>query len=249
MSTDPSTPLASAVRRRILGHLEQVAESAPPGTTIGRSASELAAYLQLHVTTVRFHLDQLVAGGFLVASFERASKVGRPRKLYAVPRDAVGRPDVQRHYEVLAGLMAHSWPTDGGPTITPQEAGRRWAAGRADPALAQHEAAATPGRWLAKVGTMVDQLEHWGYTPELSTSDSGRSVTITLHNCPFLALAKVRPDVVCGIHEGLITGAMAHVGETDVSIEVRPFVGPTRCLVKVTTPTHFTPSLSEGALA
>lgn len=241
--------LSSQVRRRILEHLTIVGESAakpaggsgPRTSTAGRSAAELAAYLGLHVTTVRFHLDQLVAGGFLVTAFERSTRVGRPRKLYAAPPPvaAQSRQDLSRHFEVLAGLLATSWPTDGRAPATPHEAGQRWAMEHADPSTASTEAAKTPGRWLAKVGDMVDQLDEWGYTPALSTSHGGRTVTIELHNCPFLALARVRPDVVCGVHHGLITGSLTHVGETDVAIDVRPFVGPTRCLVKVTTATEF----------
>ena len=247
MSPEQIPVLSSDVRRRILEHLNVVAGQAPPGAPTGRSAADLAAYLGLHVTTVRFHLDQLVSGGYLVTAFERTPRVGRPRKLYAAPHlDPDAETETQRHYQVLAGLLAQSWPVDGGDQVTPEEAGRRWASGHADPSRASTEAAVTPGRWLAKVGDMVDQLEHWGYTPELSTSAGGRAVTITLSNCPFLALARVRPDVVCGVHHGLITGVLDHVGEHDVAIEVRPFVGPTRCLVKVTTETPFTTAAPEG---
>ena len=254
----PAAVLSSQVRRRILEHLTIVGENAPKPTSgssprtasAGRSAAELAAYLGLHVTTVRFHLDQLVAGGFLVTAFERSTRVGRPRKLYAAPPPlpAESHQDLSRHFEVLAGLLATSWPTDGRAPATPQEAGRRWATDHADPATATTESAKTPGRWLAKVGDMVDQLDEWGYTPALSTSHGGRTVTIELHNCPFLALARIRPDVVCGVHHGLITGALAHVGETDVAIDVRPFVGPTRCLVKVTTATEFAPPTTTAPI-
>lgn len=251
----PSHVLSSHVRRRILEHLNVVSETAArPGRpggrsgSPGRSAAELAAYLGLHVTTMRFHLDQLVASGFLVAAFERTTRVGRPRKLYAVaPTQGEPQHDLSRHFEILAGLLATSWPADGGPRITPEAAGRQWALDHADPETHTTDAATTPGRWLAKVGGMVDQLDEWGYTPALSTSHGGRTVSIELHNCPFLALARVRPDVVCGVHHGLITGAMEHVGETDVSIDVRPFVGPTRCLVKVTTATEFPASGSSNA--
>ena len=247
MSPEQIPVLSSDVRRRILEHLNVVADHAAPGTPVGRSAAELAAHFGLHVTTVRFHLDQLVTGGYLVTAFERTPRVGRPRKLYAAPRlDAGTEAETQKHYQVLAGLLAQSWPADAGEQVTPEEAGRRWAADHADPTRACADAATTAGRWLAKVGDMVDQLEHWGYTPELSTSVGGRTVTIALHNCPFLALARVRPDVVCGVHHGLITGALDHVGEHAVQIEVRPFVGPTRCLVKVTTETPFTPPALEG---
>jgi len=244
--------LASGVRRRIVEHLNVVADTARPGAQRGRSAAELAAYLDLHVTTVRFHLDQLVAGGYLVTAFERSTKVGRPRKLYAAPAvDESDAAEAQRHFQVLAALLAQNWPTGEAEAISAEEAGRRWAMAHADPDRAGQPPAATAGRWLAKVGDMVDQLEHWGYTPELSTSHGGRTVTIALHNCPFLALARQRPDVVCGVHHGLIHGALEHIGERDVAIDVRPFVGPTRCLVKVSTSTPFTTNstASEGAPA
>ena len=251
MSPEHLPVLSSDVRRRILDHLNVVADRAAPGESMGRSAADLAEFLGLHVTTVRFHLDQLVAAGFLVTAFERTPRVGRPRKLYAAPLlDAGAEAETQRHHQVLAALLAQSWPADGSEPLSPEEAGRRWAAEHADPERAATPPATTPGRWLAKVGDMVDQLEHWGYTPELATSNGGRTVTIALHNCPFLALARVRPDVVCGVHQGLIVGALGSVGERDVHIEVRPFVEPTRCLVKVSTDTPFitTTSALEGEI-
>lgn len=243
-----TTALASPVRRQIVEYLNGLATQGGPRDSVGRSAAELAAYLGLHVTTVRFHLDQLVTAGLLSTAFEQPSKAGRPRKLYAAPDAGLrGHAEGERHFAVLAGLLAESWPADGSTPPSPQQAGHRWALSHADPATASDEVATTPGRWLAKVGEMVDQLDQWGYTPQLSTSHGGRTVTIQLHNCPFLALARTRPDVVCGVHHGLITGALSHVGEHAVDIEVKPFVGPTRCLVKVTTATPFT--TSEGAPA
>lgn len=243
-----ASALASPVRRRIVEHLNLVAQRAAPGAPVGRSAAQLAAYLDLHVTTVRFHVEQLVEAGLLTTAFEQPHRAGRPRKLYAAPDAGLrGGADSERHFAILAGLLAQSWPTDGTHPPSPREAGRRWAADHADPATATDERATTPGKWLAKVGDMVDQLSSWGYTPQLSTSHGGRTVSVELHNCPFLALARTRPDVVCDVHHGLITGALAHVGEHDVDVDVRPFVGPTRCLVKLTTGTPFTTSAgTEG---
>ena len=80
------------------------------------------------MTTVRFHLDQLVAVCFLVTTFERNALVGRPRKWYAAaPVPGEDRPDLDRHFEILAGLLATSWPAEGRPQLTPYEAGSRWA--------------------------------------------------------------------------------------------------------------------------
>lgn len=36
---------------------------------------------------------------------------------------------------------------------------------------------------------MLDVLHVWGYTPEMSTSDGGRTARLVLKDCPFLALA------------------------------------------------------------
>lgn len=78
MSPEHLPVLSSDVRRRILDHLNVVADRAAPGESMGRSAADLAEFLGLHVTTVRFHLDQLVTAGFLVTAFERTPRVGRP---------------------------------------------------------------------------------------------------------------------------------------------------------------------------
>ncbi len=240
--------LASSVRRRIVAHLAEVPGETPERP--GRSAAELAAYLRLHVTTVRFHLDQLVRSGHLQTSWERLPRAGRPRKLYAAATPPDQLPDADAHFQVLAELLALNWPGPDSPGSTPEEAGRRWALEHADPRTAGSEPASTPGRWLSKVGDMVDLLEQWGYTPELQTSKGGRTVTVHLDGCPFLALARIRPDVVCAVHRGLITGALEHAGEPAPRIELQPFVSPTQCLARVTTAATFAslPS-TEGALA
>jgi predicted ArsR family transcriptional regulator len=110
------------------------------------------------------------------------------------------------------------------------------------------EAAKTPGRWLGKVGRTVDMLGRWGYTPELRTLDQGRTVELTLVDCPFLALAQTKPELVCGVHRGLLRGAMDAVGEGDTEVALRPFVGPGRCLATITTHADFGVNTQEERL-
>lgn len=232
--------LASPVRRRILDTLANKGVSEPD--SVGLSAAELAQHVDLHVTTVRFHLDQLVAAGLVVASFQRHGGAGRPRKLYAAAPGSLG--DIHLVGEVdslrlLSGLLAGALADSReGPAPMPMEAGRRWALEHvpADPASALAD---TPGRWLSKVGRMLDVLHDWGYTPELSTTDGGRTAKLVLRDCPFLALATANPAVVCGIHRGLIAGSMEQFGETDTHVGLEPFVGPTTCVAHVTTRTPF----------
>ena len=73
MSIAPVTPavrvLASPVRRDIMDTLANLPLSPSPGQPWtrrgGLTAAALASRLGLHVTTIRFHVDQLVRAGLL----------------------------------------------------------------------------------------------------------------------------------------------------------------------------------------
>lgn len=224
--------LMSPVRRAIVDvlarHVPEV--DAPRGMT----AAQLAQALELHVTTVRFHLDQLVSAGILEAGFSRAFGVGRPRKLYSV---AAGSFDDSRDHDSLRLLTQLLADAFGNGALTPAEAGEAWA--REHVRRVEEPPASTPGEWLGKVGRMVDVLQEWGYTPELSTTDGGRTARVDLHHCPFLELAETNPAVVCGVHRGLIRGALQQLGEDDAQVSLEPFVGPRLCQAHVTTRTPF----------
>lgn len=239
----PAAVLASPVRRRLLDTLAHATATSHDLTTpVGLTAAELAEHVGLHVTTVRFHLDQLVAAGLVEASFHRSGSAGRPRKIYAPVQGSLAEVDVAGEADalrLLSSLLAGAFAdSSGGATPTPLEAGRRWAVEHvpADPASTP---ARTPGEWLSKVGRMLDVLHEWGYTPEMSTSDGGRTARLVLKDCPFLALAVDNPAVVCGIHRGLITGSMEQFGEPDTEIGLEPFVGPATCVAHVSTRTPF----------
>ena len=238
----PIALLASPVRRAIVDALADLRRDPevqdPWPDEPGLTAAQLAELLELHVTTVRFHLDRLVAAGMLRSRFDRQG-VGRPRKVYAVEPGALDQRSPGRGYRLLAGLLAHHLvPPPGKPAPTPYQAGRSWADEHVKPPE-DATPAQTPGAWLGKVGRMVDVLTDWGYTPRVSTSGQGRTVEVTLVDCPVLDLAREQPAVVCGVHRGLIAGTMSRLGEDDVSVGLVPFVDPDTCLAQVTTHTPF----------
>lgn len=234
--------LRSAVRRDIV---DTLANLEPAVREDGLTAKELGELVGLHTTTVRFHLDQLVGAGILTSHFVRSSGAGRPSKRYAVAPGELEPTEDAEGYKVLAGLLAEMFVRSDGAPMTPEEAGAAWAHTHA-PSLLHHspssEPARSPGVWLSKVGLMIDVLREWGYTPNLRTDSSGRTAEVTLESCPFLSLARTNPEVVCGVHRGLMRGTLEVFGETETELSLEPFVEPHRCLAHVTTRAPFSRS-------
>lgn len=230
MPENDSDVMTSSTRRAVLELLRQ----ADPDPGVG--ASDVAAALGLHVTTARFHLERMVTAG-VVTTAQRRGSVGRPRKVYLADPDpaSLATPEALQAFTTLL-TGAWSAAADGAP-IDPEQAGRRWVEERSD--AVTPPSAGSPGAWLGKVGMAVDLLEEWGYQPELRTAAGGRTVELTLSACPFLSMARAHPDVVCGIHRGLIRGTMAAVGEAGATVDLEPFVTERSCVARLTTSATF----------
>ncbi len=219
--------LDSPVRRSIvdlLSGLPAPIDAPAPGL----SAGDLADRLELHVTTVRFHLDQLVAGGLLDSEF-RGGRVGRPRKVYRIRPGGLLTDSSVDAFAALTEVLTDAWPAPGEVALSPIEAGRRWMLRHAKPPSPSADSDGSAATWFGRVGHVVDLLERWGYRPDLRTSDGGNVVEMTLVDCPFITMAATRADVVCGVHQGLIQGALESTGETDVEVRLLPLITPRTC--------------------
>lgn len=240
--------LDSPVRRRIVDLLGELAADDPAD---GLTAAELGTSLGVHPTTARFHLDLLETSGLVESVFVKGG-VGRPRKRYRIPTRAlpVGGDSAMRN---LTALLTETWPggADEVDPLTPEQAGRRWATYHVvPPEGVPVSRARTPGAWLGKVGLTVDALREWGYQPDVRTKDAGRTAELTLVDCPFMTLAESRPDVVCGVHRGLLRGTLDALGEPDAEVGLQPFVEPRVCLARISTTADFDgPSGTDGSPA
>lgn len=213
--------LDSAVRRSLVEALRR--RRAHGGLT----AAELADRVALHVTTVRFHLGRLEHAGLVVSESVRRG-VGRPRRVYALPGDVV--PTDGPHALLAAVLVETSAGALGGAPVSPRAAGARWAIEHVPAHGLDGEA---PRGLRAKVGRVLSVLDAWGYAPEMTIDEGGRTATVRLSGCPFLPLAEAHPEVVCGIHHGLLAGALEAVGGRDATVRLRPFVEPRRCCAQI----------------
>lgn len=245
--------LRSQVRRQLFEHLSDLPLESGEGGGVsprrrGLSAQELADVVGLHLTTVRFHVDQLVAAGLLATHQERASGAGRPRKLYVVPTARLSAPESPEALEAFATLSDIVGQAAGSPAApleqtasTLEATGREWAVEHMDRLSSrsqQRTPATTPGDWLGKVGAVLDLLVGWGHSPDVRTTSGAREVDIVLRDCPFLALAKDQPQMVCGVHRGLLRGALDALGEESAVLDLQPLADPRTCRahLRVTTP-------------
>lgn len=200
------------------------------GTPLG--IAEIATRVGLHPNTVRLHLDQLVDAGLALRDREGRTRPGRPRLVYAAaPVEGPGTPSggvelEESRYQMLAdALVTHLERTTPEPEAEAVAAGRAWGRG-----LAKAETATAPTVEQA-TSELADLLDEVGFAPRTT----GAGQTIELHRCPFRQLANDHSPVVCGVHLGLMQGALAERGAPMQATGLQPFVTPELCLAHFNT--------------
>lgn len=206
---------------------------------------EIAVEVGLHPNTVRGHLALLVEHGYVTEGREDRGRPGRPRLLYSATAERGG--DERRNYRLLAEvLLAYLSGLNGDREAAAIAAGRAYgqrigkrteAARRTPPAETAADAAADDGprtddrspaeaALSATTAEIVTLLDEAGFEP-LPIGDGSR---IELHRCPFHELAQADPEVVCGVHLGLMQGALAEMGAPPDAVHLHPFVRPDLCV-------------------
>ena len=97
-----------------------------------------------------------------------------------------------------------AWPRRLAPTTSDAvEAGRDQ--GRDDSRRAAHDRPC--------VDALVSQLAEFGFDPEVAP---GETTTIGFAHCPFASLAEANPDLVCGLHRGMVEGFVETFDDAEV---------------------------------
>ena len=155
-------------------------------TTEGQGTiATLNAALGGHANTIRLQLEHLISDGFVTQTSLPKPGRGRPARDYlattAGRQVALEDPDLDVHSVLVEAVAEHLASTD-------------------DPSGAAHSIGLSWGSRLAATGgdDLVSILTGQGFTP-MATPDG-----IALRTCPMLASARRHPQVVCGIHQGLI---------------------------------------------
>lgn len=190
------------------------------GAPGGLDVRELARRLGLHENTVRWHLG-LLAGARLVDSRPAANgKPGRPRMVYAVRPGAqeAGRDEHRLLATILTGAVSDT--PDGERRA--EEAGRAW------------------GRYLVRRPSPLERVADDEAVDELARlldeegfAAEAQGREIHMRRCPFHELAETNPGVVCGVHRGLMAGALEELG-SDLEVEgLDVFVRPDLCVARL----------------
>ncbi|MDQ4005098.1 MAG: helix-turn-helix domain-containing protein [Actinomycetota bacterium] len=179
------------------------------------SVREMSRRLSLHPNTLRPHLRRLEEAGLVSHQLRRATGVGRPQTQYsaAPPSGDEGR-DFRLLAEMLCGLLRTKREIDRATVLA-----REWGE------YLVLQGGPKPGVRLPErqnLARLQDAMARAGFDPRFRRS--GRSVEVTLRDCPFRDLADEYRDLVCSLHRGLLEGMLAGLKPSMQLRELKPFV-------------------------
>ena len=191
------------------------------------ATAEVAETLGLHPNTVRPHLERMRDVGLLAVETDARGTVGRPQHRYSLAVDAPSLGLEPATFPVLARMLLRVAAASGIGPDEVVEAGRDQgeadaaalarALGLDEQAPADHadddDGAPAAGRGADAatcVGALMARLDALGFDPELAGDDA--EVTVGFAHCPFRELAEANPEIVCGLHQGLVEGIVHGLG-------------------------------------
>jgi predicted ArsR family transcriptional regulator len=184
------------------------------------ATAEVADTLALHPNTVRPHLERMRDVGLLEVTVDAQGTVGRPQHRYSLAADAPALGFEPPAFPVLARMLLRMAATAGLPTGDAVEAGREQGA----------LAAARPDRQGACAAALGDELAALGFDPASMEDESGTTIAFT--RCPFRELAEANPELVCGLHRGLVEGFVDANGG-GVVVDFHDLADRTPCQVEI----------------
>jgi len=175
------------------------------------ATADIAESLDLHANTVRPHLERMRDAGLLAVEVGGRGDVGRPQHRYSIAADAPSLgleppsiPLLARMVLAIAGRLGAS--SDDAESVGFDEGRRRSRPYSAAPSTLE---------------ALVSDLDRLGFDPivtdpqDSTLPDDGAAV-VAFANCPFSDLAAEHPELVCGLHRGLVAGFVTGMGDAEI---------------------------------
>ncbi|MGF3056038.1 hypothetical protein [Microbacterium sp. YY-01] len=220
--------------------------------------AQLVAATGLHENTVRGHLDQLLADGYLQRRKKASSGRGRPSWVWTL----AAAPDAAATYANLAAALASALVNGGSsPHDAAYQAGLEWGTRMAheqpadsDDAAHSEQGAHSEQRAHSDNGDsavasgvafrdLMNMMRAQGFAPECvhdAAAENAKPVgdesdveEILLRRCPLLPAVRGNEQVACAVHAGMIEGFLRERSPRSGSTRLVPFVAAGTCAVRI----------------
>ena len=192
----------------------------------GARVTDIASQLNMHVNTVRGHLDELMKLEAVQAVPARKQGRGRPSLVFHVriPNNSSIAQEYTSLVSTLVELIGDPDNPSNDELKQAQQLGRKWARNM-------------------NVGTGWEQsydslspalvtLRDMGFDPALETDDNDSPSRITLNSCPFVSKKVPHPSkLICALHQGLVQELSSASDKTHLVLV--PYSGPGTCSIAV----------------
>ena len=180
----------------------ELARSARPLAT-----ADISETLDLHSNTVRPHLERMREAGLLDVEVGGRGDVGRPQHRYSIAANAPSLGFEPPTMPVLARMVLSMAARLQASADDAEAVGRTEGVTRARPY------AQAPSTLEA----LVSDLDRLGFDPIVTDAvGDPDAAVVAFGNCPFAELAEAHPELVCGLHRGLVAGFVAEMGDAGV---------------------------------
>jgi predicted ArsR family transcriptional regulator len=187
------------------------------------ATADISDSLGLHPNTVRPHLERMRDAGLLEVEVGGRGDVGRPQHRYAIAPNAPSLGFEPPTMPVLARMVLSM------ATRLQASADDAEAVGRTEGAVRARPYQQAPSTLEA----LVSDLDRLGFDPVVTDAvDDPDAAVVAFTHCPFAELAETHPELVCGLHRGLVAGFVAEMGDADVA-EFCTLTSRTPCRVTV----------------
>jgi predicted ArsR family transcriptional regulator len=187
------------------------------------ATADISLSLDLHPNTVRPHLERMRDAGLLDVEVGGRGDVGRPQHRYSISPNAPSLGFEPPTMPVLARMVLAMAARLEASADDAEAVGRSEGAARAQPYA----------RSPSTLEAVVSDLDRLGFDPVVTDApDDPDAAVVAFTHCPFADLAERHPELVCGLHRGLVAGFVAQMGDAEVE-EFCTLTSRTPCRVTV----------------